>query len=277
MLTDTEKDQIGLQGRLLRIMIGAPGDLAAEVDIVREEIEHWNNQHAQAERIFLLFQHWRTNSHPRLGDSGQETINKQLVRNSDLLIAMFRSRLGTPTENAPSGTAEEIKEIHNAGKSVKVYFGPNIIDQDSPGSELANTESRRLKVFKEDLEKAGLRGSYKNLDDFRKQITSHLYMEVRSLKSENFLVRQNRPIITSVLNMEEFKSINTTNWEERAKNISIYIIENAMKNKSSRLSLKPTEVIKVFQIVLFNPLRSIKLREIHSFISSVILAPEFTL
>ena len=53
---------------------------------------------------------WETHSVPELGDRPQAIINRQILRESDLLIAVFWTRIGTATGAHPSGTVEEIEE-----------------------------------------------------------------------------------------------------------------------------------------------------------------------
>lgn len=78
---------------------------------------------------------WETHSRPAFGDRPQELLNQQLVKNCDLLIGAFWTRLGTPTGKAESGTAEEIEQFRSEGKPVLLYFSsapamPESIDPD---------------------------------------------------------------------------------------------------------------------------------------------------
>jgi hypothetical protein len=50
------------------------------------------------------------------------------VRDCDLVIAIFWTRLGTKTPRADSGTVEEISEHANAGKPALVYFSSRNVD-----------------------------------------------------------------------------------------------------------------------------------------------------
>lgn len=56
-----------------------------------------------------------------MGDP-QLIINNSIIKNADMVIALFGSRLGTPTARATSGTIEEIEEMIKAGKQVFVCF-----------------------------------------------------------------------------------------------------------------------------------------------------------
>jgi nucleoside 2-deoxyribosyltransferase len=56
-----------------------------------------------------------------MGDHPQSILNRQLVDRCDLLVAVFRTRLGTPTPHGPSGTAEEIERFIASRKPVLLY------------------------------------------------------------------------------------------------------------------------------------------------------------
>jgi hypothetical protein len=48
--------------------------------------------------------------------------NDQLVDDADILIGLFKARIGTPTGISASGTIEEIDRLVAAGKPVMLYF-----------------------------------------------------------------------------------------------------------------------------------------------------------
>jgi hypothetical protein len=97
-------------------MIGSPSDLGDERQAATDAINDWNAQHAAAEGVVLLPVKWETHAMPAVAIRPQEAINQQLVRDSDLLIGMFWTKLGTSTGVAESGTVEEIDEFVAAGK-----------------------------------------------------------------------------------------------------------------------------------------------------------------
>jgi hypothetical protein len=63
---------------------------------------------------------WERDATPDLGDRPQGIINRQLVDVCDVLIGTFWAKLGTPTSEAESGTAEEIERFIKAGKPVLI-------------------------------------------------------------------------------------------------------------------------------------------------------------
>lgn len=68
---------------------------------------------------------WENNSIASyaIDQDGQAVINEQILKSSDILIAIFGNRIGTRTTNNRSGTVEEINvfyEHHSRG--VGIFF-----------------------------------------------------------------------------------------------------------------------------------------------------------
>lgn len=119
---------------VLKVMIASPGDVAQERKMIPEVIEEWNAVHSADKGIVLLPAAWETHSAPKMGDRAQAVINDQVLKDCDLLIGVFWTRIGTPTGEAASGTVEEIEEHIKAGKPAMLYFSsvpvvPDSIDQ----------------------------------------------------------------------------------------------------------------------------------------------------
>ncbi len=110
------------KARVYHIMIGAPSDITEEVEIVKEVVSRWNDLNSEKEKVVLLPKYWMSNTYPKAGARPQETINKQIVDRSDLLICIFGARIGAPTGSSLSGSIEEINEHLKAGKDVMVFF-----------------------------------------------------------------------------------------------------------------------------------------------------------
>lgn len=102
-------------------MIASPGDVAEEREIARSVIHDWNDVNAQNSQIMLAAVGWDSHSSPELGERPQELINKRILKDCDILIGVFWTRLGTPAGNSPSGSVEEIEEHVAAGKPAMIY------------------------------------------------------------------------------------------------------------------------------------------------------------
>ena len=152
------------------IMIASPGDVQVERNIVREVIHEWNAINSESRKVILLPTGWETHSTPIMGDRPQALINQQVLAYSDLLVAIFWTRIGTPTGVAPSGTVEEIEKHVKAGKPAFVYFSiapvrPDSVDED---------QYKALGEFRELCKKKGLIQTYDDPNDFRQKFSRHL-------------------------------------------------------------------------------------------------------
>jgi hypothetical protein len=117
-----EGRSVGFRANVLKLMIASPGDVTQERAIVTEEIHRWNDANSSARQLILLPVKWETHSTPQLGEHPQSIINRQLLDEADIVIGIFGTRVGTPTQEYISGTVEEIKKHVAAGKTAKIYF-----------------------------------------------------------------------------------------------------------------------------------------------------------
>lgn len=66
---------------------------------------------------------WTEHAVAEFGERPQAILNGQIVDQADVAVALFYDRLGTPTGEAESGTAERSEVLVDAGKSVAVLVG----------------------------------------------------------------------------------------------------------------------------------------------------------
>ena len=151
-------------------MIASPGDVAPERLVIRDVVHEWNAIHSLDRNVVLMPTSWETHSSPMLGDRPQEIINKQVLRNADLLVGVFWTRIGTPTGEAVSGTVEEIEEHVAAGKPAMIYFSSAPVRPDS----VDEAQYAALKKFKAELQDRGLYDVYESITDFRDKFFRHL-------------------------------------------------------------------------------------------------------
>ena len=157
-----------------KIMIASPGDVEKEKQIIRDVINEWNVIHSFDRQIVLLPVAWDTHSTPTMGDRPQAIINKKVLADADLLIAVFWTRIGTPTGKAQSGTVEEINEHVGAKKPAMIYFSNSPIPQDSYYEEQINA----VREFKKQCINDGLIQTYDSTDDFEKKLQRQLASKV---------------------------------------------------------------------------------------------------
>jgi len=155
-------------------MIASPGDVASERAIIRDVIYEWNAVHSNIRKIVLLPIGWESHSSPEMGASAQAIINKQVLEKCDLLVGVFWTRIGTPTEQYPSGTVEEIEKHMAATKPAMLYFSSQPVALDSVDPE----QVKVLKDFKASCQSRGLYNSYDSHSDFKDKFYRHLQLKV---------------------------------------------------------------------------------------------------
>jgi hypothetical protein len=106
--------------KVINVMIASPGDVSSERRIAVAVVHEWNATHAETHRAVLQPVGWETHASPDMGARGQAIINRQSLDACDLLVAIFWSRLGTPTGTAESGTVEELRAHVAAGRPAMV-------------------------------------------------------------------------------------------------------------------------------------------------------------
>jgi len=104
---------------------------------------------------------------PLLGGHPQEIINAQGVDGADIVVALFGSRLGSPTPDAVSGTVEEIERAVNSGKPVHLYFSKSSLPHDVDTAQLEG-----LRNFKNEIRERGLLGEFDDIRQLENQIWS---------------------------------------------------------------------------------------------------------
>jgi hypothetical protein len=155
---------------VFNVMTATPGDVQEERTIIREVLHEWNATHSKASQVVLMPIAWDTHAAPSMGERPQEIINKQILRDCDVLVAVFWTRIGTDTGKAPSGTVEEIREHLAEGKPAMLYFSNTPI---KPGS-VESAQYEALRAFKKQCQSQGLIEEYGTLDEFRHKFTRQL-------------------------------------------------------------------------------------------------------
>jgi len=159
-----------------RVMIASPGDVQPERDIVRDVVHEWNSVNAGRRCIVLLPVGWETDLAPEMGDAPQTIIDKRILKDADLLIGIFWTRIGTPTANYASGAVEEIEEHLAAKKPAMLYFSmaPAVIDSVDPD------QYKGLKSFRDSCKSRGVYETYNDVGDFRHKLSTALQITLNS-------------------------------------------------------------------------------------------------
>lgn len=198
---------------VFQVMIASPGDVAKERQIIKEILQEWNYIHSYDKHIVLMPVGWETHSAPQMGERPQEIINKQILENSDLLVGVFWTRIGTPTGEAISGTVEEIEKHVSSGKPAMLYFSTAPVHPDSINQD----QYDQVKNFKTKCRSEGLVGTYDSLSEFKEKFVRQLAITLNQndyikknikehgndksvlrvgLKKENIISSRQTPIIS---------------------------------------------------------------------------------
>jgi hypothetical protein len=129
-------------------------------------------------KISLKDLRWENDSWPVLHSKAQDAINDQLLNDADCLIGIFKNIFGSPTNNYPCATAEEIDRHIAAKKPGMLFFCKSKIDR----SEILKEDSDIAKIekLKERYKDTVFYVEYDGLGDFETRLKKSLYQIVQS-------------------------------------------------------------------------------------------------
>jgi hypothetical protein len=159
-----------------RVLLISPRDVGAEPDAVADVTTRWNAQIGNALQAHVELVRWETHGSPDMAGPAQEVLDRQIVDSCDLGIAIFWSRLGTPTRHHLSGSIEEIERLRSQNKRVMLYF----CDRPVP-SDVDLAEFQRVRDIRTRYERESYFGSYADTSDLLLSIPFHLTSAVKEL------------------------------------------------------------------------------------------------
>jgi len=160
-----------------KVLIASPSDVTSAREAIPEAIYRWNSINSDFYKVTLLPVKWETDTAPEAGESPQEIINRQMVKDCDILIGIFWTRIGTKTKKAESGTVEEITHFIKENKPTMIYFSSEPIEPD----KIDLKQKKRLDEFKTEIEKIALIESYENIDDLKEKIDRQLTKTIKDV------------------------------------------------------------------------------------------------
>jgi hypothetical protein len=143
---------------VFRVVLASPGDVQPERDALQSAISIELNQLLRDMELpaFVELYRWETDAYPGLHKHGpQGLIDSRLkIEDSDVLIAVFWTRFGTPVGTSGSGTEHEIRRALDARKrkgspQVMLYFRKSYYEPVSPADK---DQFRMLQEFKAELQ-----------------------------------------------------------------------------------------------------------------------------
>lgn len=94
---------------LYSAFVACPSDCDHHRETIRDIISDVNRLASRNSHVRISYLGWDTDVVPSAGTSVQSVIDSQIGDTYDILICIFHTRLGTPTDSQPSGTASEYR------------------------------------------------------------------------------------------------------------------------------------------------------------------------
>jgi len=153
-----------------RVLIASPSDTSEARQTVQQALVEWNDLNSEGFGVVLLPVMWEMSAFPGFGRP-QAVLNAQMVDRTDLVVAVFWTRLGTPTDTEPSGSVEEIRRKRMQGAHVFLYFS------DQPIANPMSVDPQQLQAvqnFRTEMELQALIGTYDNSEALSNKVQRDL-------------------------------------------------------------------------------------------------------
>jgi hypothetical protein len=157
-----------------KCLVISPGDLAPARDAVRDAVDRWNASVGELMEVRIEAVTWETHGVPDASGSPQAVLNRQIVDNADLGIALFWTRLGTPSETHPSGSVEEIERLIERDVRVMAYRGTESPDL----SKVDKAQLQALNDYWASLQPRAFTGSFDSPATLARDVVVHLTQAV---------------------------------------------------------------------------------------------------
>jgi hypothetical protein len=172
-----------------RVVVASPSDVFELRKIIFEVIRELDRIF-EVQNITIRGLGWEENASPGIDSEPQRVISTQILRDYDILIAVFGAKLGSATSTDRSGTVEEIENAISKENSemgmhrVQVYFRDKI---DSISS-ISLDELQRLADYRNSLSERGiLYREFKSNDELQREVRVNLQRPI-----SDYLQRRDR-------------------------------------------------------------------------------------
>ncbi|HEX8751958.1 MAG TPA: hypothetical protein VF731_00955 [Solirubrobacterales bacterium] len=152
------------------LLFSSPSDASGDVHTAAEAVSRWNVIYGREFGSNVMPLYWASHAAAEFGVRPQESLNKQLVEQADIVIALFWHRLGTDTGEAESGTVEEIERAYARGASVAVLRCTRPV---SP-PDLDHDQVQKLDTYLEKIRDKALILEYDDDDRLRQHVEAIL-------------------------------------------------------------------------------------------------------
>ena len=175
----TRNKKSSLNNKEIHILIASPGDVVEDRELLLNSLETKFRRAEYESRCGyrILVRGWEELASQ--SGYGQDIINTEILSKVDIVLAVFKHKLGTPTkdldtgeERSKSGTAEELlyairnNDVKNPPLGMAYFYSeaPKM-SFDSPSLSTSLKDWDDLKKFKEDIKDDILYKSYKTGED----------------------------------------------------------------------------------------------------------------
>lgn len=173
-------------GTVVDVFLASPADMKEAREVVSSVISEWNGINARHFNVSYVVRRWETGLRSGVGHDldAQRKINETLLRDSDLLIAVFGQTLGRDRGSSPDAslekrfaTVEELTRFMDASGEAWVYFQNTPVNlEDIDPSSLACV--RKLQGH---LQQNGVAFSVKSTEELRDRIKEDLNDHARRI------------------------------------------------------------------------------------------------
>lgn len=148
------------------LLISCPSDITdgipGFISIIEEAIRDFNSTFGRDNSIVVRTRIYSKDVCGNYGVAPQKQINRQIVYDADIQVAIFWTRFGTPTESFLSGTEEEIELISEARKPILLCF----LDVPCPPSRIEPDQFAKVQAFRRNHSADAFYHVAKTIDDF---------------------------------------------------------------------------------------------------------------
>ncbi len=171
------------------LLISCPSDVAKYVPMIELAANYFNNQFGRSNDVVIRTIHWSKNAYPAMGAPPQALLNRQIVDRSDMVVGLFWTKFGTPTEEYGSGAEEEIERMIAQGKPVFLYF----LDVPVSPSEIDYGQYAKVREFKKRHKADGIYFEIKDPEHLAVKLCDHLALHFGSVLQGPALKERNKP------------------------------------------------------------------------------------
>jgi len=171
---------VSFDARIYKVLIASPSDTGESRQAILQAIVEWNDLNSEGYGVVLLPVMWEMSSTPSVGASPQAIINDQIVDGSDIVVAVFWTRLGTPTETEASGSVEEIRRKGSQGAPVLLYFS----DQPAEPHTVDPAQLQAVQDFRTSMQDVALLGQYETIEGLSHTVQRDLTRTVQRLHGQ---------------------------------------------------------------------------------------------